>query len=72
MAVDVPEGVVPVAVVQVCVAAEHLLDDALDIGVVVGGEAAGLADPVGAADAGEGLERLVEIGRGCGDGGLRL
>ena len=49
VSVDVPEWVVPVTVVQMSVAAEHLLDDALDIRVVVCWEAARLADPVIAA-----------------------
>ena len=35
VSIDVPEWVVPVIVVQVSIASEHLLDDALDILVVV-------------------------------------
>ena len=44
--IDVPEWILPVTVVQVRIAAEHLLDDASDVGVEVGGEAGGFADPV--------------------------
>ena len=35
VSIDVPEWVVPVIVVQVSIASEHLLDNALDILVVV-------------------------------------
>lgn len=44
--VDVPEGVLPVAVVEMGVAAEHLLHDALAVLVEGRREAARLADPV--------------------------
>lgn len=46
MLVDVPEGVQPVRVVQVGVASEHLLHDALAVLVERLREAAGLADPL--------------------------
>lgn len=46
VSVDVPERVLPMTVVQVGVAAEHLLDDASDIGVEVGWETGGFADPI--------------------------
>ena len=46
MSIDVPEGMVPVAVVQVSVAAEHLLNNGLNILVVIRREARSLADPV--------------------------
>jgi len=39
VSIDVPEWAVPVVVVQVSIASEHLLDDTLDILVVVLGEA---------------------------------
>lgn len=35
MAIDVPERIVPVVVVQMSIASEHLFDDALDILVIV-------------------------------------
>ena len=35
VAIDMPEGIGPMTVVEVGVAAEHLLDDALDVLVVV-------------------------------------
>lgn len=38
VAVDVPERMIPVAMVQMSVASEHLLDDTLDILVEVLGE----------------------------------
>ena len=46
MAVDVPKWIVPVIVVQVCVAAEHLLYDRFDVCVIIWWEARGLTDPV--------------------------
>lgn len=46
MAVDVPEGVKPVSMVQMRVAAEHLLHDTLAVLVEGLGEAAGLSNPV--------------------------
>lgn len=57
VSVDVPERVVPVAVVEMGIAAEHLLDDALAVLVEVLREAARSADPV---TAGKGCQRLVE------------
>lgn len=46
MFVDVPERVLPVAVVEVSVAAEHLFHDALTVLVKGRGETARLSDPV--------------------------
>lgn len=46
MLVNVPEGVQPVRVVQVGVASEHLLHDALAVFIERLGEAAGLANPL--------------------------
>ena len=71
VSVDVPEWVVPVTVVQMSVAAEHLLDDALDVGVIICWEPARLADPIVPSDAGKGGKRLVEVCWGCGYGWLR-
>lgn len=65
--VDVPERILPVPVVQVRVAAEHLLDDAFDISGEVGREARGLASPV-ALLASELREGSGEGSRGGGDG----
>jgi hypothetical protein len=62
--VDVPEGLQPVAVVDVGVAAHHLAVDALDIRLECLGEAGRLAEPVTASElfwCGEGY--------GCGVGG---
>ena len=47
MPIDVPEWIVPVAVIKMSIASEHLLDDALDVGVVVRWKARGFADPFG-------------------------
>lgn len=69
MSVDVPERVVPVAVIEMCVAAEHLLDDTFHIAVVVVREARGLANPVLSSEAGEGREGLCECGWAGGNGG---
>lgn len=46
VSVDVPEWVVPMVVVEMCIAAKHLFDDAFDILVVLLREAGCLADPV--------------------------
>ena len=46
MLVDVPEWAQPVGVVQVCIAAEHLLHDALAVLVESLRESAGLANPL--------------------------
>lgn len=65
MPIDVPEWVLPVSVVQVRIAAEHLLDDASDVGVEVGGKARGFANPV-VVLAGELGKRSRKRGRrGC-------
>ena len=37
--VDVPKWIFPVTVVEMCIAAEHLLDDASDVGVEIGWKA---------------------------------
>ena len=64
VAVNVPEGIVPVVVVEVGVAAEHLLDDGFHVGVVGGREAGGAAEVLGGrVGAGEGGEGVVEV---CG------
>lgn len=68
MAVDVPERIVPVAVVEVRIASEHLLDDALAVLVEVLWEATRSPDPVVASKSGQGR---IEAGgthgnRGCG------
>ena len=69
VSIDVPERVVPVVMIQVCVAAEHLLDDGFDIGVVVGREAGTTAEVLGGrVGAGEGGEGVVEGGWGERDG----
>lgn len=60
------EGVNPVAVVEMSVAAEHLAHHVLAVLVEVFGEAGGFADPLGALGVGEGGEGSVE---GCGAGG---
>jgi hypothetical protein len=44
--IDVPEWVLPMTVVEVRIATKHLLDDASDVRVEIGGEAGGFADPV--------------------------
>lgn len=44
--IDVPERVLPVTVIQMCIAAEHLLDNASDVGMEIGRKAGGFADPV--------------------------
>ena len=44
--INVPERVLPVTVVQMCIAAEHLLDDASDIGMEIGRKAGRFANPV--------------------------
>ena len=62
VSVDMPEWVVPVAVVQVGVASEHLLDDALHILVEILGEIGWLADPVLGATS-KSVHRGVQIGR---------
>ncbi len=46
MPIDMPEGIIPMAVVEVSVTTEHLLDDGFDILVVVWRKARGFADPV--------------------------
>jgi len=46
MSIDVPEWVVPMIVVKMSIASEHLLDDAFDICVVMCRKAGGFADPV--------------------------
>lgn len=43
--IDMPEWVVPVAVVEMSIASEHLLDDALDILMEIGRKARRFADP---------------------------
>ena len=69
VAVDVPKGVVPVVVVEMGVAAEHLLDDGLHVGVVGGREAGGAAEVLGGrVGAGEGGEGVLEIGGLEGNG----
>lgn len=45
MAIDMPERIVPVVVVQMSIASEHLFDDALDVLVIVLREARRLANP---------------------------
>lgn len=44
--VDVPEWAVPVAMVEMSIAAEHLLDDTLHILVIVLRESSSFADPI--------------------------
>lgn len=61
MPVDVPEWMVPMAVVQVSVAAEHLLDDRFDVLVVIGREARSFANPI-VVSARESAHRLIEVG----------
>ena len=46
VAVDMPERIVPVAVVQVGITAEHLLDDTFHVGMVVWREAGRFANPI--------------------------
>ena len=70
MAIDVPEGIVPVAMIQMCIAAEHLLYDALDVLVEVLRKAGRFANPV-TVGAREGGQWLVEVCGAGGDGGLR-
>jgi hypothetical protein len=60
VAIDVPERIVPVTVVEMGVTSEHLLDDALDILVEIRREAGGFADPV-LVTAGERGHGLVEV-----------
>jgi hypothetical protein len=54
VAVDVPERIQPVAMVQVGVAAEHLLHDTLAILVEGRGEPAGFPDPILASKCSQG------------------
>jgi len=63
----VPERVVPVIMVEVSVATEHLLNDGLDVGEVVRGKAGALADPV-VVEACKSVEGGSEVGRAGGDG----
>ena len=46
MSIDMPERMVPMAVVEVGVTAEHLLDDGFDVLVVIWRKAGSLANPV--------------------------
>ena len=69
VSIDVPEGMVPMAVVQVSIAAEHLLDDGFDILVVIRREARSLADPV-VVRACERAHRLIDVGRTSTDRSL--
>jgi hypothetical protein len=69
VAVDVPERVVPVAVVEVSIAAEHLLDDALDVLVEILWEPGRLANPLGRG-ASESIHGLVEVGGRSADRSL--
>ena len=46
VAIDVPKRIVPMVVVEVGIASEHLLDDALDIRVVVWRETRRFAHPL--------------------------
>lgn len=66
MSIDVPKGIVPVIVVQVCIASEHLFYDALNIVVEIGIEAGRSADPV-VLHARKLRERVVQICRRGGD-----
>ncbi len=59
--VDVPEGFGEVVVIQVSVAAEHLFDDGLDVGMEMCWEARGLSDPLVLVASRRG-EGLVEVG----------
>lgn len=52
--VDVPEGLEPVAVVDVRVDSHHLAVDALDVAFEGLGEAGGLTEPVATGELGEG------------------
>lgn len=61
VAVNVPEWIVPVTVVQVSIASEHLLDDALDVLVIVLRKSRRLADPLVLITCQSG-QGLVEIG----------
>ncbi len=64
--IDVPKWVLPMTVVEVRIAAEHLLDDASYVGVEVWGKAGGFANPV-VVLAGELGKRSRERGRRSSD-----
>lgn len=66
VAIDVPERVVPVAVVKMSIAAEHLLDDALDVLMKVRRKVGWFTNPI-LGPTSESVHRVVQVGRWGGN-----
>jgi hypothetical protein len=65
--IHIPEGLEPMAMVNVCVAAHHLAIDTLDVALERLGETRRLAEPVAACELGQwGVAAAWAQGLGCG------
>lgn len=72
MAVNVPERVVPMVMIQVGITPEHLFDNRFDVCVEVGWETTRFADPCIILCAGQSTKGLSKIGmRLCNWSGRR-
>ena len=66
VSVDMPERIVPVTMVEMGIASEHLLDDGLDVLLEVEGKSRGFANPL-IWVARKCVHRLIEVCGWCRD-----
>ena len=74
VSIDMPKGIVPMTMIKMGIASEHLLDDRLDVLLKVEGKPRAFADPL-VWVASERVHRLIEVRWRCPNrcgGGRRI